>query len=1502
MSATVDNRVVDMGFNNKQFEKGIKQSTASLDILKQSLDLTESANNISALSNAGKNFSLGKMGEGVQRISSRFSALGVIGFTIIQNLTNAAINYGKKMVSSIMEPMKMGFSEYETQINAIQTVLANTTKAGTTLEDVSAALDELNTYADQTIYNFTEMTRNIGTFTAAGVDLETSTAAIKGIANLAAVSGSTSQQASTAMYQLSQALSSGTVKLMDWNSVVNAGMGGAVFKDALVDTARVSGIAIDDMIEKHGSFRETLSEGWLSSDVLLQTLQKFTGDLSREQLITIGYTEDQIEAILKLGTTANDAATKVKTFTQLKDTLQEALQSGWTKSWEIIIGDFEEAKGFFTEVSDTLGAIIGESGDARNAILESWSELGGRTALIDTIRNLFDGLLSIMAPISEAFKEIFPPITGEHLYNLTILLQTLSEKLILSEENADKVKRIFSGLFSVFAMVKDIVFALGETLFGLARGLPISGGGILDFLASIGDFLTGLREGTDVSAGFAAGAEKIRAALEQASAAAYTFLELVRVKFEEVKTWFSQLFEDVDTSGLTAFFDKVEIRLEPLTFLAKGLMAVLNLIMKVGKKIMPILFKVGSVVGEFVYNLGAAIFNTVSEIDFSRVLDLINTGLFGGLLAAMAKFVYSGGKFMDNAGGVFEGITDILDGVGDSLQAYQQNLKAKTLLSIALAIGVLAVSLAIIASIDSQKLTVAMGVLTGVFVELIIAMAAFGKFGGGGLTASIGMIAMSTAIFILAGAIAILAQFEAADVNRAVGTIYALMAGLLIFSKVMQGTKAGLIQGSVGLVVFALALHVLVGVIKKIGAMDPAQMTQGLIGVGAMLAEIAIFMRLVNDSKMSATAGIGLLGMAIAILILSETVERFGQMDVAQMQQGLVAVGVLLAQLGLFTKLTGGTNMIATAAGMAILAASMYVFAEVVIKLGKLSWDEITKGLTAMGIALLLITAAVRLMPSNMILTGLALVAVAAGLYIIAEVVETMGDMSWEEIGKGLLTMGASLAILAIALYAMSGTLAGSAALMLSAMALRMLAPALVMLGGLSIVEIGLALLTLAGVFIILGAAGYLLTPVVPSLLGLGVAVMLLGVGAALVGIGLLAFATGLTALAAAGTAAAVVIVGMVATLLGIVPLVINALIEAIIIFGKGIIRATPVVRDAITGLLLGFLQIIIDVTPKLLEALEVLLRALIELIIGVIPDFVAAAIELLITMLEEIASRIPEFVDAGFDILMGFLDGIRDNIADVVTVAIDIVNEFLGAVAEKIPEIIQSGIDLMVAFIDGLAKGIDDNAEVVNAAIIRLAEAIIKGLVDGITSGASAVLKALSDIVNSAIDAIKRTLGYASPSKLFTLIGESIPEGLIIGIRKMANAVPKAVGKLGDSAVDVMSDAVSDIADMLSGDIDINPTIRPVIDMTDVIAGGKMIDGVLLGQKTLNLVPVVVRSANVAGNMDVPVVDSQGNLVTDSSTIELNQYNYSPKALSRLEIYRQTKNQLITLKGLASP
>lgn len=423
MSTSVDQRVVELQFDNSNFEKNAQQSLSTLDKLKEKLSFKKAGEGLEELNRTIVRFTMKPIEDAVMGVYNKFTMLDNFVWNFYTRINDKLLDIASNTAKAFtIDPIKSGFEEYETQMDAVQTILANTQSKGSTLDDVNKALNELNHYADLTIYNFTQMTKNIGTFTAAGVGLEDATSAIQGIANLAAVSGSTSQQASVAMYQLSQALSAGSLKLQDWNSVVNAGMGGEVFQNALKQTAKEYGVAVDSIIDKAGTFRESLKEGWITSEILTTTLRKMTvtgadeylanltgiskdyiskahqaaadsADMSTEmrklakELANTGkVTEDQAYQLLNMSTTAQDAATKVKTFSQLMDTLKEAAQSGWTQTWNLIIGDFEAAKKLFTEFSDLFSGLINESAESRNAIVaeamgSSWEQLS--TTLTD---------------------------------------------------------------------------------------------------------------------------------------------------------------------------------------------------------------------------------------------------------------------------------------------------------------------------------------------------------------------------------------------------------------------------------------------------------------------------------------------------------------------------------------------------------------------------------------------------------------------------------------------------------------------------------------------------------------------------------------------------------------------------------------------------------------------------------------------------------------------------------------------------------------------------------------------------------------------------------------------------------------------------------------------------------------------------------------------------------------------------------------------------------------
>ena len=461
MSNNIDQNVVEMRFDNSNFEKNVKTSMSTLDKLKQKLNLSGASKGLEALDKAAKGLTFATATRGVEELQLKISNLGVVGVTAISNITNSVIAMGKSMLNTLtgISAIKSGIAEYQTQLGAIQTIMANTSSKRTTLDQVNAALDELNHYADKTIYNFTEMTRNIGTFTAAGVDLNTAVDSIKGIANLAAASGSSSLQASTAMYQLSQAIAAGKVQLMDWNSVVNAGMGGELFQNALKRTAEHFGTDVDGMIKKYGSFRESLTTGgWLTVDVLTETLKQISGAYTEADLISQGYTEEQAKAIAELATTAENAATKVKTFSELWDTLTEAAGSGWTTTWSLIFGDFEYARENLTWFSDYFSTIINNMSDARNSLLKpaldsNWDKL------IDKITEAGVSSSDFSEKVKEHLRE-----NGEDVDALILEYGTLENAFKSGKISTDALKQAVDDLSGSYSDLSDItgVFSLGS--------------------------------------------------------------------------------------------------------------------------------------------------------------------------------------------------------------------------------------------------------------------------------------------------------------------------------------------------------------------------------------------------------------------------------------------------------------------------------------------------------------------------------------------------------------------------------------------------------------------------------------------------------------------------------------------------------------------------------------------------------------------------------------------------------------------------------------------------------------------------------------------------------------------------------------------------------------------------------------------------------------------------------------------------------------------------------
>lgn len=542
MGKSIENKVVSLELDDSKFTSRVDGVLHNVDRLKSGMNFKQSTDGLDNVGKAAQDASkqMGGIADGVKNVntsivnnsttaaaatanvgaaakisSTNFSMLAGAASVAMGNIASKALMAGGSVLSSFtFGPILDGFREYENQLNAVQTIQANTFSKGETTATINAALDELNAYADRTIYSFTEMTRNIGMFTSAGVGLKDSVAAIKGLSNVAAMSGSTSEQAATAMYQLSQALSTGSVKLQDWNSIVNAGMGGEQFQEALKRTARTYGVEVDKMIDKAGSFRNSLKDGWLTSEIMIETLTQYTGDLSREQLLSAGYTEQQADEIMKLAETANDAATKVKTFSQLIDTTAEALGSGWASIFRTIFGDFERARTMWTAVSDVVNGGIGTFFDALQGILDRWDELGGWEEWWYGLGELWLAIAKPLKAIGEGFFSAFQGDAGKALYDFSYYFRhSISQWLMMSDDFANNLGKIFKmagelispvlevliGLASAIVQIGVAAFKIGVILAGIfVKPMILIAAKVGDIVSVFSDWFGQMLGGTDI--------------------------------------------------------------------------------------------------------------------------------------------------------------------------------------------------------------------------------------------------------------------------------------------------------------------------------------------------------------------------------------------------------------------------------------------------------------------------------------------------------------------------------------------------------------------------------------------------------------------------------------------------------------------------------------------------------------------------------------------------------------------------------------------------------------------------------------------------------------------------------------------------------------------------------------------------------------------------------------------------------------------------------------------
>lgn len=1366
---------------------------------------------VAAMQKSVDSFTTEHMNSSINSLAGRFEQFGIVAVAAIATLTSKAIDYGGKFVSGYVQPMKDGLSEYELQLNSVQTIMANTEQMAEwkgksseeRLKAVNSTLDDLNKYADETIYNFSQMTHNIGTFTSAGVGLKDSASAIKGISNLAAVSGSNAQQAATAMYQLSQALATGTVKLQDWNSVNNAGMGGQGFQNQLIQTARVLGENVDEAIAKEGSFRESLSDGWLTDKVLIETLKQYAGELSEADLRTAGYNEDQIKQITQLGKTATDAATEVKTLTQLMGTYKEEVGSGWTDFWEYIFGDFDQARKGWTSVHKRLTSIVNDSSNARNAIAESWSKHGGTEDLYKTINNVLDAFIKLKSVVTNAWRKVFPPKDlGGTIYKVTHFIEQLTGKFILSDK---AVQILSSGLEFIFKIFRGI--------------LEI----IKNVITAIGNFASYIKKVVKTFAAWVLGLKSVREAIKWVQDEfnkAKTIIDKFNESFKNFIESFKKSKSDVGNSSASdnpvskfvqqfqSAYDGIKSAFAPVGKLIKtfgsqtldglyknslktkdALHAIAESFTNLGDKIKEGGEQVGQTLKErlkpvqefaenissYIQKLGDVITKVTSwikaklkilahyivmffsdlngHITADEILSLINSGFILSLIKNLNKLVQfwlKSSKDLKSENPV-ETVTKSIDKLfkklGDTFDHLSDTIDFSKIVIFAASMKVLADALMELSNIPADSIATSLGALSVVISELIGALLILANFGAKKQTKKHAMNAGEN-----------LFDFSAINDQLAIG-MFALSGSVLLLAKAASYFK-GMKPEEVGLAVGAITslMTVITAALLTLGRFTKD--SKAFVNIGSALPKFAPVIIAVSISLLAIAGAMKIMdgldaegmGRSVAAMVvalgaigglifaMSKTTDMFTFMSQTETLRGNVVDKTVTTIKGF------GFAVMEIAAAIGILAVAMRI-------IGSMDWESWGRAMIGMsaGFGLMIgafaaisIISQKNMMGAKQFTSAVRdMIVMASAMMLLAVSMRIIGSMKWESWSKGLMGIVSCMIILTTVTTILSRMDSSKSigTIMAFAGAITLLAIPLMLLASLPTDRLVTSVMAVAASMMMMAITIKHLNGVDATKAGLGIMAMAAGIAIMVPPLLLLA-AVPFDALMKALGAMGTVLIAFIATvmLLGPSQAVLREVSIGLLLFGASL---------NVIGLGLIAISAGVVAAAASVDALIVLFQGGLTALFATIPVVYKALMNAFLGVLQVFTAALPQILDALGKILAQIVAFLIKNVPMMVGGIVEMIDETLKQIAARADSIAKNAVIILVAIMNALA----DKADQLVGAAGKVAQALI-----------SAIVKAFAKSnVNAVADMILTMTAMALLFKLMSKMKKDVVGALIV-------------------------------------------------------------------------------------------------------------------------------------------
>ena len=1308
MSKTIDQKVVEMQFDNAQFEENVSTSISTLDKLKQSLNFDGAAKSFENIEQAANNVSFDKIASGVEALENRFSTMGIVGMRVIGNMTDAMIGFAKKGINFVTESIVQGGKKRAMNLENAHFQLQGLLKDEAA---VQAIMKNVNDSVDGTAYSLDAAAKVASQYAATGMRAgDKMFSALRAVAGVAAMTNSEYEETGEIFTTVA-----GNGRLMgeQLNQLASRGLNAAATLATYLN-------------KSESEVREMVSKGKISFETFAAAMDDAFGEHAKK---------------------ANE------TFTGAMSNVKAAL----ARIGALFISPLIEQNGAFVKLFNTLRvkindiktAIIPIADSVTKTVMNMANKLSGFIAkidakmLIESLKNSFEGLMSIIKPIKEAFIEIFPPITAQQLNKIIERIRDLTAKFKLNDKQSAKLKSTFKGLFSVIKLGVSVVTKIVSAVSTLVGKLFGFSGTVLDITGSLGDFVSRIATSISKTNLFGKSVDKITGFLGKAIDKTKEFTEAITNKIK-----------------LPNYFDKF-----------------VNVIKKIGEVISKVAKKVSSAAS----GIGKAIWDIFLNGGLDNLVGLVNGGIFTSFLLDLKGFTEGLKKFNKEAkkeakksGGIKDSIIDVLNSVKESLEDWQKSIKAGTILKIAIAVAVLAAALLIISKVPVEKLGTSLGAVTALFGETLGALALFEKINGnynGAYEAVAIIVAMSLSLLILASAVKKLSDLGLEGLAEGVIGVSALMYALVGAAKLMSKGGKDISKGAYQLVIMAVALKIMASVCKDLSKLSLEGLGKGVSSIAVILLEFAGFaalMQLIDTEELMRSA-FSLILIGVAMEIFADACAKFGNIEWVDLgKAGAAIAGILLIASG-FGKLSKYSGDIKNSSiALILIGVAMEIFADVCAKFGQIEWEQLVKAGVAIAGILKFVTdfnSISKESGDDIIKSAISLAIIGVALEILQNALSKMGDISWEEYGKQMAVLGGSLIILSNALDVMKDSIKGAAALIIASVALTILAGVLAILGNMSWGSIIKGLIAIAGTLAILGVAAYLLEPLVPVIVALTGAVALFGLGCLAAGAGVVILSAGLTALAGALVAAA------------------TGIISALTIIVVGVLEIIPSIIEVITDTIVAICEVITRSASAIGKALKTLILVLVDVIVECVPAIALGALKLILGVLESLAKYTPQIIDLLFKFLIGILEGVAKNLPQLIQAAVDVFMAFFSGVVEALKKIDKETLIKGIA-----AVGILAALMTALAATALLAPAAMIGVfaMGAIVTELAFVLAALGGLAQ--IPGLEWFISQGGNllQKIGTAIGQFIG-GLIGGISKgIASSLPEIATDLSKFMVNL--------------------------------------------------------------------------------------------------------------------